>query len=68
MSEGSSLLGAGGQGEPSRALGQLAVTERDQHREAMQPRPVQLTEGGGELGVVVLRAGRLQDGRRTPPW
>jgi len=57
-----------GQREPRGALGQLTVAERDQDRESVQPRPVQLAERRRELAVVGLRDGRLQDGRRTPPW
>jgi hypothetical protein len=68
VAEGRRLPGTGGQGEPGRALRQLAVAERDQDRKAVQPRPVQIAERCRELGIVVLRSRRLQDGRRTPPW
>lgn len=68
MAEGGSLAGTRRQCEPGDQLGGLPISQRDQHGEAVQSRPMQVAEGGGQRGVVVGRGSRLQDGRGTPPW
>jgi len=40
-----------------------SVPERNEHREAMEPRSVQLTECGRQRGVVILRRRRSMRGR-----
>ena len=67
MAQGSGLPGARGEREAGSALCGLLIAERDEHGEAVQPRPVQITEGGRQHGVI-LRGRRLKSGRRTPPW
>jgi hypothetical protein len=68
VAERGCLPGARGERESRSSLGGGLVPERDEHREAVEPRPVQVTEGGRQRGVVVLRRHRLIRGRRTPPW
>jgi hypothetical protein len=67
MSERSGLRGPCREREAGGALGDLRVAERDQQGEAVQPRSMQVAEGGCQRGVVVLRGRGLQDGRGTPP-
>ena len=57
-----------GEREAGDQLGGLSIAERDQDGKTVQPRPVQLAEGGRQHGVVVRRCRRLKGGRLVPPW
>ncbi len=67
VTERGRLLGPRGECEPGSPLGGSLVSERHEHREAVEPFPVQLTEGGRQRGVVILRRRRLMRDRLDLP-
>ena len=67
MAQGSGLRCTRCQRESGGALREPAVAQGCEQGEAVQPGAVQLTEGGSQGGVVVLRGRGFQDGRGTPP-
>jgi len=64
VTERRGLLPSGGQRLTRSAFRSLSVAERDEKGEPMQPRPVQVAECLGQLGVIDRGEYRDRDGRR----
>jgi hypothetical protein len=68
VAQGGGLPGPGRERKAGNSFGGLPIAERHQDGEAVQPPPMQVSEGGRQQRIVVLCSRRFQDGRRTPPW